>query len=95
MAAWLTARGWRDVIHDVTCAGVQIDLIGRAPSGTLTLVEVKMQTASECAHLSRAQLGRLARAAACLAELEPVQLAAAFVEGDKIRLLPVDALTPF
>lgn len=74
---------------------MQIDILARAPSGTLTLVEVKMQTALGLAHLPREQRLRLARAASVLAQFEPVQLALALLEPGRLTLLPVDALTDF
>ena len=74
---------------------VQVDILARTPDGLLTIIEVKLQSRRNLARLPRAQLERLLRVADGLACLEPVELKLALVEGNKVRLLPVDALTDF
>jgi Holliday junction resolvase-like predicted endonuclease len=92
----LRENGWREIEHNVRCARVQIDIVARSPGGLLTLIEVKTGSPSGgFAHVSRTQMSRLARAAALLAESEPVEIRLAFVEGDKVHLLPADGLTDF
>jgi Holliday junction resolvase-like predicted endonuclease len=73
--------------------GVQIDLIARDPRGVLVLLEVKTQGRARLAHISRPQFRRLLRTCAFLSHWEPVELQLALVEGTKVLLLPVDALT--
>lgn len=80
-------------MHDLRCVRVQVDVLARDPRGLLTIVEVKSQTASGMAHLSRAQARRLERVSRAFAEFEPVQILLAFVSDGKVLLLPVDGLT--
>jgi Holliday junction resolvase-like predicted endonuclease len=87
----LKARGWRELRHNVRIGRVQVDLIGRDPSGILTLVEVKMST--HYLYLTSGQQARLFRASDVLAEFEPVQMILATISGGHLRLLPVDGLT--
>lgn len=76
---------------------MQIDIVARSPrpESTLTLIEVKTRTSYDLAHLSIRQARRLAAAAAVLAQEEPIEILLAFVEHEKVQLLPVDALTDF
>lgn len=71
--------------------GVQVDLIMRTPDRLLTLVEVK--SGSELARLSPSQRRRLLRVTTFLAQFEAVELQIAFVNREKLQLVPVDALT--
>lgn len=73
--------------------GVQLDLLARDPSGLLYIIEVKAQSARGLAHLSYVQRARLIRICGFLAEFEPTELGLVLVEGQKVALLPVDALT--
>ncbi|MBX3022514.1 MAG: YraN family protein [Bdellovibrionales bacterium] len=92
MCEYLQQQGWSEILHDVTCARVQLDIVARSPRGILTIVEVKMQSPRAIAFLSRTQNQRLLRAASVLAQCEPVQLVLALVESSRLRLLPVDAI---
>lgn len=91
---YLSALGWKVLYHNVQCLGVQVDILARTPKGLLTLVEVKSQSLSGHAHLPLRQHQRLQRVSEHLAEFEPVQLQVAYVEGPRVRLVPVDGLTP-
>ena len=93
MAAYLSRLGWQLLFHDCEICGVQIDLIMRNPNGLLVLVEVKSQSRGRLAHISWTQMRRLFRAANLLSGYEPIELQLALIEGAKITLLPVDALT--
>jgi Holliday junction resolvase-like predicted endonuclease len=96
VCAFLRENGWREIEHNMRCAHVQIDIVARSSEGLLTVIEVKTGSPSGgFAHVSRRQMSRLARVAALLAESEPVEIRLAFVEGDKVRLLPADGLTDF
>lgn len=74
---------------------VQVDILARPRDGTLTIVEVKMQTPYDHAALSRTQWRRLMNVSRFLGEFEPVQMRVAFVQNQTVRLLPCDALTAF
>ena len=89
----LQADGWQPLFHDVQILGVQLDLIIRDPQGQLVLIEVKTQSSSGLARLTRRQSQRLFRICLFLAQWEPISLSLALVEGTRIRLLPVDSLT--
>lgn len=89
-AEQLRARGWQLLFHDVEISGVQIDLIMRAPSGVLALVEVKSQGYARIAHLPFKQKLRLLRVATFLAGFEPVEVYLALMTGAQLTLLPVD-----
>lgn len=92
VSEYLVSRGWKLLFHDVEILGVQIDLLMRAPEGTLTILEVK--SGSALARLAPAQKRRLIRISNFLAQWEPVDLQLAFVSRLNLRLLPVDpALT--
>lgn len=91
IAARLERAGWSVVYHNISVARVQIDLLARSPQGVLTLVEVKMP--SVLRRLSVRQRQRLMRAAAVLAEFEPVEMCLASVRGGELELIPVDGLT--
>lgn len=92
---FLEKRGWRDLRHDVRLFHVQVDILARSPLGVLSVIEVKMRTSSRVARLTARQALRLMRVTEALSLREPVELWLAFVEGKKVRLLPVDALTEF
>jgi Holliday junction resolvase-like predicted endonuclease len=94
VSEFLSARGWQVLFHDVRVWRTQVDLIARAPSGVLHLIEVKSQSHAGLAHLPETQKRRLLIAAHFLAGFEPVELILALV-GIEIELLPVDALTGF
>lgn len=89
----LERLGWRECLHDVRCLRVQVDILARAPDGTLTLVEVK--TRSALAHVSRGQLARLRRVARFLAQFEPIEMRLALVDARGVQLLPLEELTAF
>ncbi len=95
VADFLKRSGWQVLEHDVEVHHIQVDLLVRSPDGVLTIVEVKMQNAFGVAHVTPAQGRRLARVAQFLAEFEPVQMRVAFVEKQRVSLLPVDGLTGF
>jgi Holliday junction resolvase-like predicted endonuclease len=86
----LRTRGWQLLFHDVEICGVQIDLMMRAPSGVLALVEVKSQGYGRIAHLPFKQKRRLFHAATFLAGFEPVEVHLALMAGAQLTLLPVD-----
>lgn len=65
----------------------------RSPQGVLNLVEVKSQGVTRRARLAPRQKARLMRVACFLSGWEPVELRLALWESQKLRLLPVDALT--
>jgi hypothetical protein len=83
--------GWSKLYHDVQVAGVQVDLLMKNPAGSLTVIEVK--SLSSMMRVTRRQFRRLFRASAFLAQWEPVEMRLALVDGARIVVLPVDALT--
>jgi hypothetical protein len=87
----LRVRGWRELRHNLRVGGVQVDILGRQPSGVLTLVEVKMST--RYLFLSGSQRNRLFRAGTVLGAREPVELILATISQGRLYLLPVDGLT--
>jgi Holliday junction resolvase-like predicted endonuclease len=89
----LVAQGWRALYHDVEILGVQVDLLMKNPAGVLTLIEVKGNGYGRLAHISYRQMQRLIRTVEFLAQFEAVEMRLALVEGIKIAVLPVDALT--
>jgi Holliday junction resolvase-like predicted endonuclease len=90
--SYLARNGWTEIHHNLKCAHVQLDIVARSPAGTLTIVEVKMQSGWGMAHVPARQAERLLRAAAYLAQAEPVQILIAFTSASEIRLLPFDSL---
>ncbi len=86
----LNQLGWTEILYDVSCQHVQVDILARSPHGLLTIVEVKMQGHLQLAHLSPKQRRRLARVACFLSQFEPIEILIAFVEPARIELLPLD-----
>ena len=93
MAQHLEKLGWCVLYRGARIAGVQVDLLCRNPAGILTIIEVKGQSAGGLARISARQRHRLFRASGFLAEWEAVEMLLALVDGSKVGLLPVDALT--
>lgn len=71
---------------------MQLDIIARSPQGVLTILEVKTQSRFGHAHLPGPQRARLFRAAACLAQCEPIEVRLVLAGSSDIHLLPVDAI---
>jgi Holliday junction resolvase-like predicted endonuclease len=90
---WLVSQGWTALYHNASVFGVQIDLLCRSPEGVLTVVEVKQQTAQRLARISGPQRQRLLRICTFFSQWEQVEVKLALVEGAKVRVLPLDALT--
>ena len=89
---YLKERGVREIYHDVTCVGVQIDLLVRSRRGGWVIVEVKSQSTLGLAQISWRQKARLYRVACILGELGPVEVWLATVDrAGRTRLFPVES----
>lgn len=73
------------------CLHVQVDILARAPSGVLTLIEVK----TSVPRIARGQLARLRRVASFLAQFEPVEFRLALAGPGEVQLLAAEELTGF